>query len=319
MTINLTEPGPDVRTAKPKAKVRRSSARRRHTLPAALFMLPFGLLFVALMIAPIGYAVYESFFRLQRSGLGLSAPTTVFAGLSNYATALRDKIFLTSVLRVFLLGVVQVPVMLGLALLLALLLDSWAARFKHVFRVIYFLPFAMPGAIAAIMWSFLYVPSISPFTSALKHIGLNVDFLSPGLALVSIGNMLTWAWVGYNMLILYSALQAIPGELTEAAVMDGCSQWRLAWHVKIPLLRPALILTTIFSIIGTAQLYAEPAILHRVAPTVTATYTPIMTAQYSADINNYNFAAAESVILALVTFVASFGFMKFAQRRRLDA
>ncbi|MBO0884161.1 MAG: sugar ABC transporter permease, partial [Mycobacterium sp.] len=289
------------------------------TLSAILFLLPFGLLFAAMMLAPIGYAVYESFLKLHRTGLGLSKPTAVFAGLSNYVTALGDKNFLMSILRVLLLGVVQVPIMLGLALLLALLLDSRSARFKRSFRVIFFLPFAMPGAIAAIMWSFLYIPSVSPFTAALKHIGLNVDFLSGGLALVSIGNMLTWAWTGYNMLILYSALQAIPGELTEAAVMDGCSGWRLAWHVKIPLLRPALILTTVFSIIGTAQLYTEPAILQRVAPAVTATYTPIMAAQYSANINNYNFAAAESVIVAVFTFVASFGFMKFTQRKGFDA
>ncbi|MFF4762564.1 carbohydrate ABC transporter permease [Streptomyces sp. NPDC001292] len=317
MTINMVEQ--DLPVTKHRVKAQRSSAGRRRTLSAIFFLLPFGLLFAAMMLAPIGYAVYESFLTLHRSGLGLSQPTAIFAGLSNYTTALHDKNFLMSILRVLLLGVVQVPVMLGLALLLALLLDSRSARFKRIFRVIFFLPFAMPGAIAAIMWSFLYAPSVSPFTAALKHIGMNVDFLSGGLALVSIGNMLTWAWTGYNMLILYSALQAIPGELTEAAVMDGCSGWRLAWHVKIPLLRPALILTTVFSIIGTAQLYTEPAILQREAAAVTATYTPIMAAQYAANINNYNLAAAESVILAVLTFVASFGFMKFTQRRGLGA
>ncbi|MFI1092493.1 carbohydrate ABC transporter permease [Streptomyces sp. NPDC020917] len=317
LTINTVEQ--ELPRTRRKPKVRRSPAGRRRTLSAISFLSPFGLLFAAMMLAPIGYALYESFFKLHRSGLGLSQPTKTFAGLANYTTALQDGNFLRSILRVLLLGVVQVPVMLGIALLLALLLDSPSARFKRVFQVIFFLPFAMPGAIAAIMWSFLYAPSVSPFTAAFKHLGMNVDFLSGGLALVSIGNMLTWAWTGYNMLILYSALQAIPGELAEAAVMDGCSGWRLAWHVKIPLLRPALILTTIFSIIGTAQLYTEPAILQREAAAVTSTYTPIMAAQYAANTGNYNSAAAESVILAVFTFVASFGFMKFTQRRGLGA
>ncbi|WP_338682848.1 MULTISPECIES: sugar ABC transporter permease [Streptomyces] len=280
-----------------------------------LFLAPFGLLFTAMLLAPIGYAVYQSFFRTRRSGLGLGPSTTVFAGFDNYVTALHDSRFMSSFLRVFTLGIVQVPVMLGLALLLALLLDSRGAVFKKVFRQIYFLPYALPGVIAAIMWSFLYAPSVSPFTAALRHVGLDVNFLSGDLVLASIGNMMTWAWTGFNMLIIYSALQAIPGELTEAAVMDGCSGWRVAWHVKIPAVRPALILTTVFSIIGTAQLFNEPAVLSQVAPTVSPTYTPILATQQSADINNYNYAATQSVILALLTFVLSFGFLKFTQRK----
>ncbi|WP_406423160.1 hypothetical protein OH809_07305 [Streptomyces sp. NBC_00873] len=122
MTINMVEQ--DLPVTKHRAKVQRSSAGRRRTLSAIFFLLPFGLLFAAMMLAPIGYAVYESFLKLHRSGLGLSQPTEVFAGLSNYTTALHDKKFLMSILRVLLLGLVQVPVMLGLALLLALLLDS---------------------------------------------------------------------------------------------------------------------------------------------------------------------------------------------------
>ncbi|KOG34592.1 ABC transporter permease [Streptomyces resistomycificus] len=288
---------------------------RDHTRSALLFLAPFGLLFTAMLLAPIGYAVYQSFFRTNRSGLGLGPSTTVFAGFDNYLTALHDSRFMSSFLRVFTLGIVQVPVMLGLALLLALLLDSRGAVFKKVFRQIYFLPYALPGVIAAIMWSFLYAPSVSPFTAALRHVGLEVNFLSDDLVLASIGNMMTWAWTGFNMLIIYSALQAIPGELTEAAVMDGCSGWRVAWHVKIPAVRPALILTTVFSIIGTAQLFNEPAVLSQVAPTVSPTYTPILATQQSADINNYNYAATQSVILALLTFVLSFGFLKFTQRK----
>ncbi|MFF5842701.1 MULTISPECIES: carbohydrate ABC transporter permease [Streptomyces] len=288
---------------------------RGHTRSAVLFLAPFGLLFTAMLLAPIGYAVYQSFFRTHRSGLGLGPSTTVFAGFDNYVTALHDSRFMSSFLRVFTLGIVQVPVMLGLALLLALLLDSRGAVFKKVFRQIYFLPYALPGVIAAIMWSFLYAPSVSPFTAALRHVGLEVNFLSDDLVLASIGNMMTWAWTGFNMLIIYSALQAIPGELTEAAVMDGCSGWRVAWHVKIPAVRPALILTTVFSIIGTAQLFNEPAVLSQVAPTVSPTYTPILATQQSADINNYNYAATQSVILALLTFVLSFGFLKFTQRK----
>jgi multiple sugar transport system permease protein len=313
MAVTLAYDETSRQTARPAA--RRPTPGQRRTRSALRFLAPFGLLFAATMLAPIGYALYQSFFKLQRSGLGLTPPTNAFAGLGNYSTALRDGPFMSSIVRVALLGIVQVPVMLGLALMLALLLDSRTAVLKRTFRLIYFLPYALPGAIAAIMWSFLYVPSISPFTSALRHIGLEVNFLSGDLVLASIGNMVTWASTGVMMLIIYSALQAIPGELTEAAAMDGCSGWRLAWHVKIPLVRPALILTMVFSIIGTAQLYNEPAILQQVAPTVTPAFVPIMATQQSADVNNYNYAATQSIILALLTFVLSFGFLKFTQRK----
>ncbi|NUW46100.1 carbohydrate ABC transporter permease [Nonomuraea rhodomycinica] len=316
----ITYPDHDVTSPAERApRLPRRPAGGRATRSATLFLLPFGVLFAVMVLAPIGYALYESFFEVRRGGLGLSPAVAEFTGASNYVKALRDTDFMASILRVLLLGVVQVPVMLGLSLLLALLLDSRSARFRRTFRMIFFLPFAMPGAIAAIMWSFLYIPSVSPFTAGLRSIGLDVDFLSGGLAPVSIGNMMTWGWTGYNMLIIHSALQAIPRELYEAAVLDGCSGWRLAWHVKIPLVRPALILTMVFSIIGTAQLYTEPDILRRVASTVTATYTPIMASQYSANVNNYNFAAAQAVILAVLTFVLSFGFLKFVQRKGFGA
>ena len=316
MTTSLTHAPPD------PARQRRPTARRtpntRRVFSAVGFLLPFGLLFAGTMIAPICYALYESFFQLHRSGLGLSAPTTSFAGLDNYATALKDSVFTSSIARVLLLGVVQVPVMLVLALILALLLDARSTRFKRTFRLIYFLPYALPGVIAAIMWSFLYAPGVSPYASAIAHFGVHVNFLSAHVVVLSIGNMITWGWTGYNMLIIYSGLQAIPPELTEAADIDGCRGWRLAWHVKIPLVRPALVLTTVFSIIGTAQLYNEPAILNRVAPTVTSSYTPILAAQHSADINNYNYSAAQSIILAVVTCVLSFGFLRLTQRKAAD-
>ncbi len=153
-------------------------------------------------------------------------------------------------------GVVQVPVMLGLALLFALLLDSPLLRGKKFFRLAFFVPYAVPGVIAAIMWGFLYSPNLSPFTVLTG----NVDFLSAELVLWAIANVVTWVFVGYNMLIIYSALLAIPTDIYEAARLDGAGQMRIAWSIKIPLVRPSLVLTAILSIIGTLQLLAEPQV-----------------------------------------------------------
>ncbi|MEU3497690.1 carbohydrate ABC transporter permease [Kitasatospora cineracea] len=293
---------------------------RREARSAAVFIVPFGLLFAVFTLGPIVYAVFQSLFKVRRGDLFGTQQTTVFAGIDNFTTALRDGDFLSAVVRVLLLGLVQVPVMLGLALAVALLLDSRSARFRNGYRLVYFLPYALPGAVAAVMWSFLLFKPLSPFTEPLASLGIHTDFLSGPWQPFSIANMITWGWTGYNMLIIYSALQAIPGELTEAAVMDGCTGWRLALLIKVPLVKPALVLTTVFSIIGTSQLFTEPAVLNAARiPGANAKFSPLMNTTLTAAQGNQNLAAAESVLLALATLVLSFGFLKFTQRKAQTA
>jgi multiple sugar transport system permease protein len=212
---------------------------------------------------------------------------------------------------VLLFGVVQVPVMLGLALLFALLLDSPLLRGKRFFRLAFFVPYAVPGVIAAIMWGFLYSPRLSPFEALTSQ----VDLLSGDFVLWSIANVVTWVFVGYNMLIIYSTLLSIPGDIYEAARLDGAGQFRIAWSVKIPLVRPSLVLTAVLSIIGTLQLLAEPQTFRAFSSAVTSTYTPNMTIYATSSIPNVNLAAAMSVVLALATFVLSFTFLRLTRRK----
>lgn len=264
---------------------------------------------------PVGYAIVESLHKMRRSGLGLTPPKRVYAGFENYTKALHDDALWRGVGRVLLFGVVQVPVMLGLALVLALLLDAKSARLKGFFRTAYFLPYAIPGVIATILWAFLYMPRSSPVVSMLDAVGLPSDFLGEDAVLWSIANVVTWTWTGYNMLVIYSALQAIPQELYEAAELDGCGPWRTAWRIKVPLVAPAIALTTVFSVIGTLQLYTEPRVLRPLTSSVDADYTPIMSAYHKAVENNdYGQGAAVSVLLALGTCVLSFAVLKLSAR-----
>ncbi|MFE5091786.1 carbohydrate ABC transporter permease [Streptomyces sp. NPDC056638] len=305
-------PGRERRPSRGRSGSRLTPRRNRS---AAVLLAPFGVLFLAVFVIPIGYAVHQSLFRVERSGLGFGAPRTVFAGLDNYTRVLTDSTFLKGVGRVLVFGLVQVPVMLGLALLLALLLDSQVARFKRFFRVAYFLPFAIPGVIAAVLWAFLYMPGISPLNDVGRSIGVDVGFLSHDVILFSIGNIVTWSWTGYNMLIIYTSLQSVPKELYEAAELDGCSGFRIAWHIKVPLVRPALTLTGIFSIIGTLQLFGEPMVLRPMTAAISSNYTPVMLSYQAAfGLNDYNFAAAVAVVLALATFALSYGFLRLSTR-----
>jgi multiple sugar transport system permease protein len=117
------------------------------------------------------------------------------------------------------------------------------------------------------------------------------------------------------MLIIYAALQAIDSDLSEAARLDGASGWQIAWRIKVPIIRPALILTGVFSIIGTLQLFTEPQVLRSVTTSITSTYTPNLFAFTQASANNYNYAAAISILLAVATATLSFVFLRFVNRR----
>jgi multiple sugar transport system permease protein len=252
-----------------------------------------------------------------RSGaLGLGPATIGFAGLDNYALALQQSAFLESFARVLLFGVVQIPVMLLLSTALALALDTLSHRWAGILRAAYFLPYGVPGVIASILWGFLYVPGVSPLTDLLGRVGLAPDFLGYDTALWSIANIVIWEFAGYNMLVIVAQLKAIPQELYEAARIDGASAWQTAMRIKLPLARPALVLTGVFSIIGTLQLFAEPLVIKPLTPAVTTSYTPNLSAYNEAFANNNIYlAAAESVILALVASVLSFGFLSLVNRR----
>lgn len=300
-------------TTRPRVPKIRTSRGQGRT--AALLLAPFVVVFAAMYLAPLGFAVYRSLFVLKRDGLGLTAPTLAFDPMANYLKAFGDPVFIESLGRVLLFGVVQVPVMLCLSTGLALLIDSRSARAKGFFRLTSFLPYAVPGVIAALMWSFLYSGTSSPINALLAPLGIEIPFLGEDMVLWSVANIVTWGWTGYNMIIIYSALQSIPGEILEAAKIDGASAWRIAWNIKIPMVRPAIILTAVFSIIGTAQLYNEPKVLQSVSGgSIDSAFTPIMAAQAATAAQNYPYAAAMSVILAVLVGVLSITFFKITNR-----
>ncbi|WP_433254143.1 carbohydrate ABC transporter permease [Streptosporangium sp. CA-135522] len=305
MTVSELEAPPGQAADGVRLRRRRGTPGRNRA--ALIFLLPFGALFVVFFLLPIGYAIDESLYQVKRSGLGFGTPERVFSGIGNYLAVFEDDTFLSGLGRLLAFGVVQVPVMLGLALLLALLLDGRAALFSRFFRLVYFLPYAVPGVIAAIVWSFLYTREISPLGF------LGIDFLGDGVVIWSIGNIVTWTWTGFNMLVIYAALQAIPRDLYEAASLDGAGAWRIAWSVKIPLIRPSLILTGVFSIIGTLQLFNEPTVLSGVTTAVSKSYTPLMwSVQVALDNNDYGQGSAIAIVLALVAGGLSLAFLRLS-------
>ncbi|GAB2716653.1 carbohydrate ABC transporter permease [Streptomyces bullii] len=282
----------------------------------AAFTVPFQLGFLFLYLLPIGYAVYQSLFLQKQSGLGLGGATTEFVGLRNYEHGLTDSAFLTSILRVVLFGCVQIPFMLLVSLVLALLLDAVTAKAAGRFRILLLVPYMIPGVVAAIVWINLYSPEVGPLTPLGELFGFDWNFFAPSMVWPAIGNLLTWHGIGYNMVIIYAALQGVPRELFEAARLDGASELRIALSIKIPFVRGALVLTALLSIIQMLQIFNEPALFRNVTPqTVSDSFTPIMIIYNQAfNAGNYHYAAALSVLLALILGVASFLFYRLTSR-----
>ena len=293
---------------------------RSKTAPWIL-LAPFLVVFIGTMIVPIVMAIGYSFSSVERSGLlGEGGITNSFAGFDNYVKALSNVNFVESIGRMILFGVVQVTVMIVAAVVLALLLESANAKWPGFFRATYFLPYGIPGVIATILWSFLYIPGLSPIVDVLQLVGLDVDFLGPNAVLWSIANIVTWTYTGYNMLIIIAQLKAIPGELYEAAKIDGAGAVRVATSIQLPLIRPAVMLTVIFSIIGTLQLFAEPRLLQTMSAGITSEYTPNMSAYaFAFQYNDIGMAAAQAVIIAVSAFLLSaiaLGVSSWTEKRR---
>ncbi|MFC1402245.1 MULTISPECIES: carbohydrate ABC transporter permease [Streptacidiphilus] len=292
----------------------RARARRRLHIP--LLLAPFALLFVIAFVAPLVYGLVLSLFRERFTGLGWNGSHLAFAGFHDYARALQDSRFLDGLGRVLLYAVIDVPLMLAVSLVLALLLDSALTTARRFFQALLLLPHFVPGLIAALIWVYLYTPGLSPLTSWLGDIGLHVNFFSSGSVLGSIVNISLWQWIGYNSVLLYVALQSVSPSVLEAARLDGAGEIRTALSIKVPHIRPALVVSGLFTIIGSLQLFTEPKILQGSAgSTVTASWTPNLLAFSEAfNSNDYSYAAAVSLLLAAVAGVLSLLAMKLVGR-----
>ena len=279
-----------------------------------LFMGPFAVVFVVVFVVPVLYAVWISLFQHRMVG------GTVFVGLANYRRLLADGQFWSSVRRVVVFTVVQVPIMLCLSALMALALDSLRLHGMRFFRISTFLPYAVPAVVSALVWGFMYGAKYGLVGSLNAWLGTHVDVLQPSVLLAAIGNINTWEFTGYNMLIFYSSLSTVPRSLYEAAAIDGAGEWQVVRRVKLPELRGSLAITVIFSIIGSFQLFNEPSVMQNMVPgnAITTYYTPNMYAyNLSFSGNQSNYAAALAIVMAALTMLVAYAVQLRSMREQM--
>jgi multiple sugar transport system permease protein len=292
---------------------KRSAYQRRQGRGGLMFVTPFMIMYTLFIIVPIGYAVYDSLYTTKLIG------GTSFSGFANYSTVLQSGPFWGGVIRVIIFGAIQIPVMLAIAFFFATIFDLGVAKWGQVFRAIYFVPFAVPVVVSALMWGFLFDPAYGPFNRFMNAIGfhgfnwLSDTFMLPAIIIIAI-----WEWTGYNSIILYTALKSVPRDLIEAAILDDTPLWKIILRIKLPMVRPAIIMLVFINTIGASQLFIEPNILNNYqAGVITNTWTPVYDI-YSTSIQNgeYQLGAAMAVVLAIITIAISAASLAFRDRRR---
>jgi multiple sugar transport system permease protein len=292
---------------------RRSAYERRRGRSGLTFVTPFMIMYTLFMVVPLAYAVYQSLYTTKLIG------GTSFSGFANYETVLKSGPFWGGVIRVVIFGAIQIPVMLAIAFFFATIFDIGVAKWGRVFRAIFFVPYAVPIVVSALMWGFLFDPTYGPFDRFMNAIGFhNFNWMSSTMMIPTIIIIAIWEWTGYNCVILYTALKSVPRDVVEAAILDDTPLWKIILRIKLPLVRPAIVMLVFLNTIGAMQLFVEPFILNNYqAGVITNTWTPVLDI-YSTAISagEYQLGAAMAVVLALIVVVISVGSLAFRSRRR---
>jgi lactose/L-arabinose transport system permease protein len=291
--------------------MRRRSLQNKYDWWGWFFVTPAALLIFVLSF----YPMLTAFTLSLQSGLGNNLR---FTGIWNYYRLFQDEIFLSSAANVFVYLIIQVPVMLFLALILASVLNSPQLKFKGVFRTLIFLPCATALVSSAMIFkSFFSVDGIVNYIFLQLHlISEPVSWLThPVLAKFVIILVITWRWTGYNAIFYLAGLQNIDTSVYEAARIDGASSIQQFFKITLPLLRPVILLTTIMSTNGTLQLFDEVKNLTAGGPG-SATIT---ISQYIYNLSfvynpQFGYAAAVSYIILIMVALLSFIQMKIGER-----
>jgi ABC-type sugar transport system permease subunit len=295
---------------------RRETARPldRWWLRAApyVFVSPFYLIFLAFGLLPIIFSLGVSLYDWRGITPG------AFVGLANYQVLLHDPAFYTALRNTIFVWLGSVPLMILLALIFAVLLNSQRVRFRGFFRTVYFLPVVTSLVITGLVFKFLFNPSFGLVNRLLEPLGIapgnmlaDPIWMKPVLILA-----LLWRWTGNDMVIMLAGLQSIPGDLYEAARVDGASAPQMFWHITVPLMRPVILFDAIISTIGTFNLFAEPFVLfgQNGGPGQAGMVTGTLLYQNAFVYFKFGYGAALAWVLALIIFVLSMLQLKLGSR-----
>ncbi len=280
-----------------------------------IYLAPATILIFIMSFWPIIQAVITSFKTGSSANMQWANPFAY-----NYTRMFQDAVFKRSIGNTFLYLIIEVPIMLVLAILLAQLLNNKHLRFKGLFRTCVFLPCATSLVSYALIFKSLFATQglINTILVKLGILESNFNFLGTGWsAKIIIIVALIWRWTGYNMVFFLAGLQNIEYSVYEAAKIDGASGWRTFWSITVPLLRPTIVMTTIMSINGTLQLFDESVNLTKGGPanaTITMSHY-IYNGSFGEGVANFGYASAMSVIVFIMVAILAFINLKVGDKR----
>ncbi len=280
-----------------------------------MYLAPATILIFIMSFWPIIQAVITSFKTGSSANMQWENPLTY-----NYTRMFQDAVFKRSIGNTFLYLIIEVPIMLVLAILLAQLLNNKHLKFKGLFRTCVFLPCATSLVSYALIFKSLFATQglINTILVKLGILENNFNFLGTGWsAKIIIIVALIWRWTGYNMVFFLAGLQNIEYSVYEAAKIDGASGWRTFWSITVPLLKPTIVMTTIMSINGTLQLFDESVNLTKGGPanaTITMSHY-IYNGSFGEGVANFGYASAMSVIVFIMVAILAFINLKVGDKR----
>lgn len=280
-----------------------------------MYLAPATILIFIMSFWPIIQAVITSFKTGSSANMQWANPLTY-----NYTRMFQDAVFKRSIGNTFLYLIIEVPIMLVLAILLAQLLNNKHLKFKGLFRTCVFLPCATSLVSYALIFKSLFATQglINTILVKLGILENNFNFLGTGWsAKIIIIVALIWRWTGYNMVFFLAGLQNIEYSVYEAAKIDGASGWRTFWSITVPLLRPTIVMTAIMSINGTLQLFDESVNLTKGGPanaTITMSHY-IYNGSFGEGVANFGYASAMSVIVFIMVAILAFINLKVGDKR----
>ena len=280
-----------------------------------IYLAPATILIFIMSFWPIIQAVITSFKTGSSANMQWANPFAY-----NYTRMFQDAVFKRSIGNTFLYLIIEVPIMLVLAILLAQLLNNKHLKFKGLFRTCVFLPCATSLVSYALIFKSLFATQglINTILVKLGILESNFNFLGTGWsAKIIIIVALIWRWTGYNMVFFLAGLQNIEYSVYEAAKIDGASGWRTFWSITVPLLRPTIVMTTIMSINGTLQLFGESVDVTKGGPanaTITMSHY-IYNGSFGEGVANFGYASAMSVIVFIMVAILAFINLKVGDKR----
>ncbi|MBI5464779.1 MAG: sugar ABC transporter permease, partial [Ignavibacteriales bacterium] len=242
-----------------------------------------------------------------------------FVGLENYARVLDTPLFWTALKNTFYFVLVGGPLSVAVSLGAALMVNSKFAKFKPLFRTVYFLPVVTSLVAVAVVWRYLYHPAHGLLNYALSWFGIApIDWLgNPTVAMPAIIVLAVWKNFGYNMLIFIAGLQNIPDDLYEAAHLDGAGGWRRFVEITLPMLAPTTVFVVMITLIGYFQLFAEPYVMTQGGPLNTT--TSIVLLMYEQGFRWWNMGFAAAIAFVLFAVILVFTLLQMAVQRRMQA